>query len=209
MIPELTINNEIRKVVPLPEVIGGTRVMLVTGANCSGKSLLRRIIHVRMQDKDCRVWQFSHQLRAHSPFGRVFLGNEDEESTGWITVKNILKVVRHVEEGLDKRHFFIWDEPEIGLSEESQLGLAQRLGTVFNRQRKNLVGVVFLTHSRIFVQALKDIRSLQWISLDGYETPDAWLGREITSADPDVLKETGIQRWRAINKVLDAMKKRA
>jgi predicted ATPase len=207
MIPNLTINNEIRKVVPLPEVIGGTRVMLVTGANCSGKSLLRRIIHVRMQEKDCTVWQFSHQLRAHSPFSRVFLGNEDEESTGWITVKNVLKVLGHVEEGLGKPHFFIWDEPEIGLSDESQLGLAQRLTTVFNRQCKNVVGVVFLTHSRIFVQALKGIHSLQWISLDGYETPDAWLEREIKPANLELLKETGRKRWCDISRALDAVRK--
>lgn len=191
---------------PFPEEIGGTRVLLVTGGNCTGKSLLRRIIHCRMKSDGCEVWQFSQQLKtAH--FARVFLGDEDEESTGFITAKNMLKTLRLVDEESKDKRFIIWDEPEIGLSEESQIGLAQKLRTAFDRQRKNLIGVVFLTHSRIFVQILKDMPSLQWVSLDGYATPDAWITRKLEAVDPELLREQGFQRWRAVNKAMEAIKK--
>lgn len=210
MIPEIKINQHLRDAIPLPQQIGGSDIALVTGGNATGKSLLRKLFYFKIKQlyPKCTVWHFSQELKK-SHHSRVFLGDESDESTGFITVKNTLKAIRLIKDEAnleDKSYFIIYDEPEIGLSEETSLSLALRLKDFLIKCPKALMGMVVLTHNRNFVNVLKDLPSLEWLNLDGFSTAHEWLDREIKPTDLEHLLEIGNNRWRSVSSSLKKIK---
>jgi hypothetical protein len=178
-------------------------VMVVTGSNATGKSLVRRVICGNLKRLGIEAIHLSQQGRAQGGIARCFIyGSEDDESTGFISAKTFQGAFRTMR-GREQAHVVIWDEPEIGMGEELQLGTADWLYNELARDwPKHLCGVVVLTHSRIFASKVMGFPDSKWLNMNGYGTLEEWLSRKIVPVGPEELIELGLKKWGRISKIL-------
>jgi hypothetical protein len=182
----------------------GASILVVTGKNAAGKSLLRRWIQVAMKrhHDNTEVIHLSQQGRAMEGIGRAFIyGSEDDESTGAISCNTFIGGMRTMI-GREKPHAVIWDEPEIGMGEELQMGTADWLCEQLEDWPKQTLGVVLLTHSHHFVRRAMQFPGVKWLSMDGYATADEWLNRDIVPIGPEEVRDMGHERWSRVSKIL-------
>lgn len=153
-------------------------MVAVVGGNACGKSLLRRAIVQKLYyDEKLFVAHFSQEARSKGGFERAFVYGSEDESTGYLTISSLLKNFR---QDRDKPWVTVCDEPEIGLSEESQIGLGIWLRDRMTEDMPNLLGMVVVTHSRHVVSALSKCDGFRLLDLDGkHNTAEEWLDRDI------------------------------
>lgn len=179
---------------------GHPKLCVITGPNCSGKSLLRQILHTRYHERQVEYIHLSYAGRCQSGMKRaVIYGDQDEDSTGYNSVKVILKTIQtgHARE---KPFAIMLDEPEIGCSEEVQAALAQRI--LQNLHMPQLHGFFIITHSREFVRQLLPANPTHWrLDLDNLSLLQ-YVSRQVEPADLEKLMEVGLERWRLVNSML-------
>ena len=181
-------------------------VLVVTGQNASGKSFLRRLLHVKLKQMKIEVIVLSQEGRTSGGVvSAMVYGDESRSSTGSISCQTFISGI-HTSRSRQGHHVLIWDEPEIGMGEELQLGSAQWLFRELSNWPKNLQGVILLTHSRHFVREAMKQESAKWFSLDGYKTAESWLKRKIKPAAPDVLAEDAVKKFRKLIRMLSELK---
>lgn len=152
---------------PFPSQVSmrDSRVILLTGANASGKSLVFRLLAELAHNQETPPITLS--IRERSGGGTfemaamrrsMIYGEESEQSTGATSMSVITRGfgnIRHrLEEGT--RSVLMLDEPEMGLSE----GYARALGRYLAEQVQALPaeapGLVVVTHSRPLIQAMTE-----------------------------------------------------
>jgi ABC-type Mn2+/Zn2+ transport system ATPase subunit len=159
--------------VDIIDSIDCTKITILTGRNAGGKSLIRKLMsgEVRKQSgKDkIRIPHASQQLRTevNPELGALGSFAHDLEwlATSTSTISNIEKAFKV--EGAD---YLVIDEPEIGVGEELQLGLADWLNDKLVDYPK---GVLIICHSRLLVQ---NIKHNHFINLEGMSF-DEWTSR--------------------------------
>jgi predicted ATPase len=151
------------------------KLVVITGPNASGKSVLRKILTNNYKKN---LIFLSQEGRCQSGIPRCFIyGDEQEDSTGFNTIKSLLTGIKSAKDG---RHLFL-DEPEIGCSEEVQAAIGQRIV----EELDNLQMVYIVSHSRILVDRLMR-REPSHIRLEDDMTLYEWLNRRI---EPVVLED--------------------
>ena len=178
------------------------QLLLVTGNNASGKSVFRRLCQSFLRDEG-EVIHLSQQGRAKGGIERVFIyGNEEDEATGIISANCLIKAFR-TSRGREKPHILVFDEPEIGMGEEAQIGAATFIKEQFDDIPKHLMGIVIMTHSRHVVTILKDVPHCGFIHLGNtYKTADEWLSRPLVPLSPQQLTKNGIDKWHEVSAAL-------
>lgn len=184
----------------------GKDLVIVVGQNGAGKSMLRRMIKVGAQRRKIHTMDFSQEGRTKSGEELGFIksllyGNEEWESTGYISLRIFQKAFKQCP---GRSYLIIWDEPEIGLSEESQLGVVQLIKEQLTEQRDELlIGCVFMTHSRLFVQQFLDYPKLAFVDMDGkFDTAEQWVNRKVKPANLQKVCDRGSRRFQKIAKML-------
>ncbi len=179
----------------------GKDVLIVVGQNGAGKSMLRRMLAVGGRERKIDVCDFSQERRCAGGITSSFIyGAENYESTGYITLRGFRTSFN---EPPKADRLYMWDEPEIGLSEETQLGLVKLIRGAMEPPAEHLLGCVFMTHSRLFVRGFLDYPRLAFIDLDGkYNTATEWVERAVVAADMEEVLDRGLTRFRELTKIL-------
>lgn len=182
---------------------GLCRILIATGENASGKSLFRRLYLTAIKEyypKIKEVMHISQQGRCQEGIVRAFVyGAEDWEATGVISLRTF-KAGFDTSHGREHPHIIIWDEPEIGMSEETQMAAGQYVAKRCKDWPENLKGLIFTTHSRHFAAALKDLHGVGFLNLGNkYKTLEAWIDREIVPNDYETLMDHALERFRDFN----------
>jgi len=178
-----------------------TRVLVIVGSNASGKSFLRRYVQLTLKEK-IEVIALSHELRTQGNFSTALVyGDESWQSTGAITAQTFLTGVKTMRERT-KPHVVVWDEPEIGCSEELQTGCANWLHKNLHPWPKFLQGLILLTHSRIWARRAMDYPHAKFLSLDGYRNVEDWLRREVKPVDPETITRLAGEKFQRLTKLL-------
>lgn len=152
------------------------KVTVLTGRNSGGKSLIRKQIAPRLAKElnktKIKVPHASQQLRTGSnpEFGAFSSFAHDLEwlATSKSTIDCIEKTFK-----IKDADYLVIDEPEIGLGEELQLGLAEWLNSKIADYPK---GVMIVCHSRLLVNNLKFDN---FINLEGMSLEE-WINRTPT-----------------------------
>lgn len=185
---------------------GDPRLVVITGGNADGKSLLFRVMAAKIHQAGATPVQLSIRERAgsggHDMAGirRIMMfGEESEQSTGATSVTSIR---RAFEGNLDREagSVLLLDEPELGLSE----GYAVALGTYLGQQTKTIPaacsGVVVVTHSRPLVGTLVDAYGTRptHVALGAPAGLDTWLTEpEVRTVEELLaLADVGLERFR-------------
>jgi predicted ATPase len=177
-------------------------ILVITGSNASGKSILRRILAGRLRTAGIEPMFLSQQGRATGGIQRAIIyGSEDDQSTGCISVQTFIAAVRTMR-GRETAHAVIWDEPEIGMGEELQIGTADWFLRQMGDWPEYLSGVVMLTHSRIFAAKMMTFPGAKWYNMNGYATVKDWLGRRLEKIEPEEMMEMSREKWKRIASLL-------
>lgn len=199
---QLDIIRNTLKSIPMNELV------VLTGGNGKGKSLIRKQMPFSVQNafpdevteqKLPRVCKsVSMQLRTESQpeFGALASMTHD---IPWmptsIETYNLLKqMFKCISD--NEKFYFIIDEPEIGMSRESQLGIANFILTQYEDNKDKMYGMLVITHSETIVKALKD--TCVFINLDGIDNVDTWLNREIIPTDFELLQQESDELFHAV-----------
>ena len=84
------------------------------------------------------------------------------------------------------KRYLVLDEPEIGMTKESQLGLALLI--------KKTYGVLIISNSEYFISRLANIGV--FLNMDGYESVDEWANRTIIPTDFSKLSKESSDLYR-------------
>lgn len=184
---------------------GDRRLVVVTGENASGKSLLFRILAAKINEAGALPVTLSIRERTGSGSGEMagfrriaMFGEEYEQSTGATSVTALQTAFKN----LDRPQGSVLglDEPELGLSD----GYAAALGRYVAEQIKALPracsGVVVVTHSRSLVAGLVAGRRTAptFVSVGQDVTLKQWLAEpEVRTVDELLaLSGIGLERFR-------------
>lgn len=181
-------NPHIDRLIKIAESIELGKLTILTGSNGSGKSVIRKLLPTRIQEKlgkdspERLVSSLSFMSRAglNSMCGINFLRDSEWTSTGDNTVHLLKSVVKHED------RFIVLDEVELGMGEELQLSIANYINSIKDEVLKKSYGLLVITHSRIVAKTLKEDA---FFNIDGIETKEEWLNREIVPTDLDQFKE--------------------
>jgi len=130
------------------------KVCVITGDNCSGKSLARKVLHNIFHDAGIHYMHYSQQSRSTSGIARAFVygGSEDYDSTGYISVHSLTRGLKQAATP-GKPVALLFDEPEIGCGEEIQFAVGAELAQAWKRIPE-LFCMYVVTHSRHVASAL-------------------------------------------------------
>lgn len=190
------LDSHISKIVEIRDSIKLNKVTILVGDNGVGKSLIRKQLQYRfMRDFGKEVpyvRSVSMQLRTESrvEYGALSTIMHDvaTDPTSLSTFALINSLLN--EDTVRKDKYYIIDEPEIGMSYESQLGIAKFLKERLPLVVENSLGVLIVTHSSIIIEELMGMSD--FINL-GYNTVsysvNEWLSRDLKPTDFEFLVE--------------------
>ena len=200
--------NHINSILEMIGSIQMNRLTVLTGGNGKGKSLIRKQMPFAVQkafpneidDKKlpyvCK--SVSMQLRTESAvdFGALSSAMHDLpwSPTSTETYNLIKRLFNICSKGT--KYYYIIDEPEIGMSKESQLGITNYIKSEYEKYKDSMYGLLVITHSEMVVDILKDIADFK--NLDGYKTIEDWKNREIIPTDFERLEEESHELFLAI-----------
>ncbi len=189
---------------------GTSKVLIVTGENAEGKSFFSRLFHeycTRFLKTDCL--RTGMDVRTERSFATIFSGYREEAvfSTGHSSVDSIISGIDTCKK-MDSNHYIIFDEPTVGLSEGYQYAAGLYFAEFMKNCPKNTLGVVVITHSRLFVEPLlahnpqhlrfgDNTKLKDWVE----QTPAKHTIEELLQ-----LPEKGICRLRDISHISDKIK---
>lgn len=192
-------NPHIDRILQVLHSIRTHRLTLLTGPNASGKSLIRKQLNYYLMDsldlprnKPC-VASISLSSRMSRPDGLPNLFYEDAEEA---TSINSIRLLNAVIKTNDR--FIVFDEPEIGMSEETQLATAMFLNGKKQEILEKNLGILLITHSRVIASNIQDD---DFLSVDPqYTSKEAWLNRTVVPTDLSTLPSESLGLYRAILK---------
>lgn len=177
-------------------------LVIITGPNTCGKSVLRKIIHNRCGDANLMYVSCSQEGRTSSSgLQRLMMyGNENEDSTGYNSAKQLISCMKSIKK-YDKPCVVMLDEPEIGCSEEVQAAIGERIADeLSNMEAMPAVKCFFMvTHSRQVISHVMRAKPSHWRLADDGMTLDQFLNREIVPANLEALIEQGKKTWSVVN----------
>jgi hypothetical protein len=166
-------------------------VVVITGNNACGKSLIRRMMGQRLDDAGIKMMAISQEKRSVSPVQEqgilklMCYGNERDDSTGYNSVKTFRGLI-DASRRVDRKVALFLDEPEIGLSEEYAVSMGLELAAYSIKLPENIVGVFVVSHSRALVAQLEPIGPYHW-HLGEQMNLSSWLKRMVEPLPLDYL----------------------
>jgi hypothetical protein len=133
---------------------GKGKLVLVTGENATGKSFLRRVVGAALSEHEIESIALSMQFRTSGGIERCFVyGDEREFATGNNSASSIIGAIS-TSRGRDHKHSIVWDEPDVGLSDNYAAGAADEIMEFVNEPPKHLFFAIVTTHRRAMLERL-------------------------------------------------------
>ena len=185
-------NEHLECLIDLRDSIDLDKITILTGGNGTGKSVIRKLLQTICKRNNVNVWTCSMDKRAgfdSSVGGMMVFGRDCEWLPTSINTFNSI-------DGFDKAKdsYGILDEIEIGMSEESQYGIALYINSKLEEYKKKNRGLLIITHSKWLVRV---INADTFLNVEGM-TKEEWLNREIIPTDFKRLKKDSSALFREI-----------
>jgi ABC-type ATPase involved in cell division len=195
-------------IIGLTDEIKVGKVTILTGRNGSGKSLIRKIVsqsiskQLGKDEKTPVVASTSQEQRTTSRPDWSALSSCMHDLDSNPTSVSTLNLIQQVISLKDR--FLVIDEPEIGMGEETLMGVINLLNEKFNPLPTDIYGVLIITHSRLVVENLKS----DFLNIEGMNREE-WLNRKIVPADLEEVEDWSLELFRTIqNRINDNKNKK-
>jgi hypothetical protein len=138
---------------------GQIPLLVITGENASGKSLLRRLFQALAKKKNVEAIAVSPEFRSKAGFANAFIyGDESYEASGQIACKVILGAIK-TSRAREKPHIIILDEPDMGLSDNAAAGCGQEIVDFCLDPPQNLGFFAVITHRRAMLAPFANVKA--------------------------------------------------
>jgi energy-coupling factor transporter ATP-binding protein EcfA2 len=189
-----------------------SKVLLIAGANASGKSFGITVLASCLNGATPKVEpiQVSMKYRTKEGMHRCFMFGplgDQRDSTGSISLAAVRGGLRTAQ-GRDRPCWLMLDEPDTGLSEEFTPAMGEYLATAANEGLgEHCQALVVVSHSRALLKEMAATLTLRPHFVHVDEQPlelEGWLAssRRRTVAELEALPSISTERYRAINKIL-------
>ena len=180
------VSNHVDDIIDVADNIKPKKITILVGSNGIGKSMIRKILPTRMDEKGIKVASISMERRAG--INGMEALNAFIRDCEWnpTSIESIGQI-----EGLltQKDRYLVFDEPEVGMGDETILGLCIFLNKKLKKaiREKQIKGVLLITHSKLLVKFLEHDK---FVCLDNTEmTSEEWCNREIFPLNIEDLHE--------------------
>lgn len=209
----MDIDKKIDELRIILDSIQPNKLTILTGSNGSGKSLIRKQLCFHLSKKlnvtpDRLVVHSSMQIRTAlaSEMGGLsaFTHDDPTEPTSLSTFdlfETLLRSFIYNDERTDKV-YIVLDEPEIGMTKESQYGFILELKKKLKDILDKSYGILIITNSEFLVQMLKYqclVTDFDFFNMDGYKDADKWLSRDIKPTNFDELRKDSRELYLYLN----------
>ena len=182
------------------------KLTILTGSNGSGKSLIRKQLCFKLANKvpngDYRTItadvSMQRRTESNSSLGAMgsFMHDDPWNPTSLSTFQFMETLFNTFNKNEGKKRYLIIDEPEIGMSKESQLGFINWFKAQLPSLLENTLGIMVITHSELIVEHLKEMAI--FLNIDKDCTADEWINREIIPTDFEKLAEESHELYLAV-----------
>lgn len=192
-ITEKFLLQHVQKIIDTVYNIELDKLSVLVGPNGVGKSLIRKQMSARLRrefgegTKKC-VRQISMELRTtfREEFDALSMAAHDNDvsPTSVCTYELLKEATRGLSE--DKQmHFYVFDEPDIGMSLESEVGIANIIIGMKDSIEQNAVGGLVITHSATITRMLVEAGCpFHYIGYNEMHNDfDKWINREVVPTD--------------------------
>lgn len=181
------------------------QITILTGSNGSGKSLIRQQLKFHLAKKlnispagltiDVSM---AKRTGSNPSLGGLssFMHDNPTDPTSLSTYNHICTMIASAEKAEHKIYFII-DEPEIGMSKESLLGLTNYLKSKIPYIQNETYGMLIITHSEFLVNEFKEHANFK--NMDGFQTAEEWTNRSIRPTDFKKLAEDSLALFRKLS----------
>lgn len=185
-----------------------SRVVVLTGPNASGKSLLIRLLASWLNDDKVEPIQVSMKYRTEGGIHRAFMfGSDADQSTGATSVYAVQGAL-NTSNNREKPHWVMLDEPDIGLAEEYAEAMGTYVASYGNAVPAMSRGLVLVSHSRALVRGLVANLAVKphFVHLGPPQTLESWLDAPTKRSVEDLmqLEQLGTDRFRAVEAIIRA-----
>jgi hypothetical protein len=156
------------------------KLLILTGDNAEGKSLYSRIFEsycIKFVKIECMRIGMDFRMEGGVGSALIYGFSEHEASTGDNSIRSFLGGLNTCK-NRDHRHFIVFDEPGIGVSEEYHGAMGQYLLEFMQKCPTNTQGVVISTHSREFVKPLLYLKPMH-LRFGDKKTLEEWVNENI------------------------------
>jgi hypothetical protein len=183
-----------------------TKIIVITGQNASGKSFVRRIFSSAMAQCKMEVMALSQEKRTGAdytdPVARSFIfGDERTQATGVNSARTVTTGIRTCR-GRENPHCIIWDEPDLGLSDEYATDLGHLIADFAKENTKTFL-IPVISHRRELLEPIAqgDHHYLH-IGTENPKSLTEWLNRPIVRKSVEDLYTESHTRFLQIAKQL-------
>lgn len=198
--------EHINRILDIIDKVEIGKLTILTGSNGSGKSLIRKQLCFKLANKvdgaDYRsiTADVSMQRRTESNLNLGAMGgfmhDDPWNPTSLSTFQFIETLFNTFNKNDEHKRYLIIDEPEIGMSKESQLGFINWFKKQISSLLENTLGIMLITHSELIVEQLKELAV--FLNIDSDCTADEWINREIIPTDFEKLAEDAHELYLAV-----------
>lgn len=198
----MDLDKAIERIIDIRDAIDFNKVTILTGSNGKGKSFIRKQVELLLRQDGIKSWNVSMDKRAgfdSAGTGYMVFGRDCEWLPTSINSFNQLEGFATKPKGT----FGIIDEIEVGMSEESQYGIALYINNNLQDFKKNNHGLLIITHSKYLVE---HIDADAFFNMDGL-TKEEWLNREVLPTDFAQLQKESNALFRELQDRMEARHK--
>lgn len=176
-ITDTMIQEHVHKLRDLVYQIQTGKLTILVGSNGTGKSFIRKQLNVRFAKEFGLprkiVRELSMQLRTESrpEFGALSSALHDSPTapTSLETWRLFSSTMGNIEFTKETPYYLVLDEMEIGMCQESILGMLEILGQKISQWLEHTLGIMVITHSELVANTLYNQFDTDFIDL-GYNT---------------------------------------
>ncbi len=137
---------------------GDSKLVVATGENATGKSFFRRVISAALKKSGVEPMPVSMELRAGGGIVSAFIfGDEGRQATGEVTANSVLGGFT-TSAGRKNRHAIIWDEPDVGLSDDYAAGAGLEIRDFVEKSGEPLFLCVVSSHRKVLLEQLLPLK---------------------------------------------------
>lgn len=176
-------------------------IVVMTGENATGKSFFRRLLQTSLKKYgNIECIHLSQESRTKGGCFNAFLyGDENWESTGQITGRTVVTGVNTCN-SRDTKHAIIWDEPDIGLSDEYSAGVGVKIREFVENISELTFGVIIITHSKHLIRQLLPLNP-HHLRFGDNKSLDSFLNESVIPKNIDELGDKANETFRKISAI--------
>jgi len=155
---------------------GNKHLLVVTGENATGKSIVRRALSSFARRDGLEVIDISPEGKSRGGIvGALIYGTEEYQSTGSNSARTVRKALSTAR-SRTSQHVLILDEPDAGLSDEYAAGAGVEIAEFCSSCPATTMMTVVVSHRRALLSELAKISPSQ-LCLGGCPPLKDWLNR--------------------------------